>query len=405
MIAMIGYNKAKAMRKKSTSQNRQSGQDADFERLYRTIPARERRRNMPSQQDMQLPDEPKQRPTWKKILKRILITLAIVLAVIGLWLGWKFIANTVKVFGWDGLWDMFRTQKLDGEDQGRVNILLAGNSSDDEGHGGAELTDSIMLASINTQDKTGYILSIPRDLYVDIPDEGYAKINEAYQDGEKSKFEEPDYPKGGMGLLEKTISTHFGLTIHYYGLVNYTALQQAVDAVGGITITIESSDPRGLYDPSPDLKNNRKPLVKLPNGPVNLDGKTALNLARARGNAKGSYGYGTGDFIRTENQRKILLGLKDKASSVSTLSNPVKISQLLDSFGSNVKTDFKPSELKRLQQLSKEIPNSQVKSVSLNNANGKNLLESYRTKSGQSALVPAAGIDDYADIQAFLDSL
>jgi LCP family protein required for cell wall assembly len=265
-----------------------------------------------------------------------------------------------------------------------------------------------MLVSINTKDpsnKSAYIMSIPRDLYVDIPGTGYSKINEAYQDGEKDKFSEADYPSGGMGLLEKTVSQHFGVKINYYALVNYTALEQAVNAVGGIQVNIQSSDPRGLYDPSPDLRNNRQPLVKLPNGTVTLNGTQALGLARARGDHRGSYGYGLGDFTRTENQRKILVGIKDKATSASTLSNPVKLGQLMDSFGNNVKTDFNSAEVRRLNTLMKDIPSSRITSASLNSANGKNLLANYRTRSGQSALVPAAGIDDYSQIQAFISGL
>lgn len=394
--------------KQKTKKAHGSPADQAFEQYYRTIPTyntatgRQPRARGP---EADQPAQPKPRPTWRKVLKRITITLIILLALAGLWVGGKFLINTVKLFGWEGLWDFFHTTKLRGEDEGRVTILLAGNSADDPGHAGAELTDSIMLVSINTKDKSGYILSIPRDLYIDIPGNGYAKVNEVYQDGQRQGFSEPGYEAGGMGLLQKTVSEAFGVKMQYYALVNYTALQQAVDAVGGVRITIESTDPRGLYDPSPDLRNGRQPLVKLPNGPVTLDGKTALNLARARGNARGAYGYGQSDFTRTEHQRKILIGLKEKASSFGTLSNPLKVSQLLDSLGSNVQTDFKPSELKRLHKITKDIPDSQIKSVSLNKANGKNLLKSYRTRSGQAALVPAAGIDDYSEIQAFLQSL
>jgi len=395
------------MRKSKKAQARRAQQDQEFERLYRTIPADRARgvtgddpRGQPG-----LPPESTEKPKWKRVLKRILIVLAILLALTGLWLGWKFAANIIKVFGWGGLKDVFFSQKLKGEDEGRVNILLAGNSADDPGHGGAELTDSIMLVSLNTKDKTGYMVSIPRDLYVDVPDHGYAKVNEVYQDGKKDGFREDGYPEGGMGLLEKVVSDKLGVKIHYYALVNYTALQQAVNAVGGITITINSTDPRGLYDPSPDLHNNRKPLVKLPNGQVTLDGRTALNLARARGNARGSYGYANSDFTRTENQRNILIGLKDKGASAGTLANPVKLTQLMDSFGGNVQTDFKTSELRRLYELSKEIPSAKIASVSLNKANGKNLLQSYTTRTRQSALIPAAGIDDYTDIQAFIAGL
>jgi LCP family protein required for cell wall assembly len=394
------------MRKSKKSSKVRSASDKDFERLYRTIPDYRRERAQAKNPAEQLPDQPEQKPRWKRILKRVLIVLLIVAILGGLWLGWKFASNNVKIFGWGGLVDMFKTTKLKGEDEGRVNILLAGNSSDDPGHGGAELTDSIMIASLNTKDKTGYIISIPRDLYIDIPGSGYAKINETYQDGNKEPlFSESGYPEGGMGLLEKTITEHFGIEIQYYALVNYTALREAVDAVGGIQVTIESSDPRGLYDPSPDLANNRKPLVNLPNGVVSLDGSTALGLSRARGNGRGSYGYAQSDFTRTENQRKILVGLKEKATSVGTLANPVKIGQLLDSMGNNVQTDLKAGELRRLYQLSKEIPDSKIQSASLNKADGVNLLQSYRTKKGQSALIPAAGIDDYTAIQAYINKL
>jgi LCP family protein required for cell wall assembly len=381
--------------------------DKDFERLYRTIPS-SYTSDSSGAPEWQAPGVDPQKPKWRKILKRVLIVLALLLVLSGLWIGWKFVSNSAKIFGWGGLKDIFATQKLQGEDEGRVNILLAGNSTDDPGHSGAALTDSIMIVSINTKNKdqrNGYIMSIPRDLYVDIPGSGYAKINEAYQDGEKSGFDEPGYAKGGMGLLEKTISDHFGIKLQYYALVNYTALKEAVDAVGGIQITVASSDPRGLYDPSPDLTNNRKPLVKLPNGLVTLNGTEALGLARARGHARGSYGFGTSDFARTEHQRQILIGLKEKAASAGTLANPVKISQLFDSMGNNVETNFKISELRRLYDLTKDVPSSEIKSASLNDANGKDLLRSYSTRSGQSALIPAAGIDDYTAIQAFIQTL
>ncbi len=384
--------------------------DEAFERMYRTIP--NLRADATIAPDGTPPTgghDPHQftqseRPKWKRVLKKILIVLAILLALSGLWLGWKLVANWVKVFGWKGITGVFNSTTLKGEDEGRVNILLAGNSADDPGHGGADLTDSIMVVSLNTKTKNGYILSVPRDLYVDVPGSGYSKINEAYQKGERSKFKEPGYAEGGMGLLQKTVASHFGIKLQYYALVNYAGLEQAVNAVGGVKITVQSSDPRGLYDPSLDLKT-RKALVKLPNGEVTLDGRAALDLSRARGNGRGSYGYAQSDFTRTEHQRKILVGLKDKATSAGTLSNPIKLGQLMDSLGGNVKTDLEASEVRRLYDLTKEIPNEMIKSASLNSANGKNLLKSYTTKAGQAALIPALGVDDYTEIQAYIAGL
>jgi LCP family protein required for cell wall assembly len=282
--------------------------------------------------------------------------------------------------------------------------LLAGNSADDPGHGGGDLTDSIMIMSINTNDNTAFLLSVPRDLYVNIPDHGYAKINETYQDGEQDNFSESGYADGGMGLLEKTISQNFGISFQYYALVNYSALREAVNAVGGITVNIQSSDPRGLYDPSRDLTTGQA-LVNLSNGTHTLNGQQALALARARGDSYGSYGYGRSDYTRTENQRMILIALKDKVASSGTLANPIKLGELFDSLGNNVKTDMKLAEVKRLYTVTKKIPNSDITSASLNNGTDVLLLTNYTNRYGQSTLIPKAGIDDYSEIQQYVQNL
>jgi polyisoprenyl-teichoic acid--peptidoglycan teichoic acid transferase len=404
---VIGYTEFKNLMRITKKHSQATPPDTEFEQLYRGIPAgygdRPGISDAPQQADPSAP-APRRHPV-RTFFKRLLIICLIVALLAGGWVGFKFVANGVRVFGWDGLVSLFTTRQLKGEADGRVTILLAGNSADDPNHAGAALTDSIMVVSLDTNDKTAYMLSIPRDLYINIPDYGYAKINEAYQHGESSGFAEAGYANGGMGLLEKTVAEHFGVTINYYALVNYTALRQAVDAVGGITITVNSSDPRGLYDPSPDLNNNRQPLVNLPNGAVTLDGVHALGLARARGHAKGAYGFAASDFARTEHQRQILLGLKDKAGSVGTLSNPIKVGELFDAFGTNVVTDLQLGESRRLYSLLKDTPSGAVASVGLNDANGSSLLKNYTTRSGQSALVPRLGVDDYTDIKAYLQSL
>ncbi|MGF7228710.1 MAG: LCP family protein [Candidatus Saccharibacteria bacterium] len=341
---------------------------------------------------------------WKKIAKRTAITLLVIVLLGGGWVGWKFVSNSAKVFGWGNLFGLFEHTKLKGEDQGRVNILLAGNSADDPGHNGANLTDSIMIMSVDTTHNTAFLLSVPRDLYVNIPGHGYAKINEAYQDGQGDNFNESGYASGGMGLLEKVVSQNFGVSSDYYALVNYTALRDAVNAVGGVDITIQSTDPRGLYDPSRDLQTGQ-PLVNLSNGVHTLNGQQALDLARARGDSYGSYGYGRSDFTRTANQRQILIAIKDKATASGTLTNPIKLGELFDSFGNNVKTDMTLAEAKRFYTIMKKVPSSDIASASLSDGKNVNLLKNYTNKYGQSTLIPAAGLDDYTAIQAYVQSL
>lgn len=337
-------------------------------------------------------------------LKRIAKIIALLGLLLGIWLGGKFIYNAHKLFH-GNIFSVLTSTKLKGEDSGRVNILLAGNSADDAGHSGGDLTDSIMIMSIDTKTNQAFIISVPRDLYVQIPGSSrHEKINYAYVAGKANHFSQDGYPSGGMGELESVVSQDFGIPIDYYALINYTALRQAVDAVGGIDITIKSNDPRGLYDPSIDYATHG-PLVKLTNGVHHLNGEMALDLARARGDSYRSYGFAASDFERTNNQRAMLVALKTKAVSAGVLSNPAKLSSLADAVGNNVKTDFNLSEVHRLYDLVKNINGANIKSYSLNNVNGKNLLKNSTSFDGQSILVPAAGMDDYTGIQNFMQQL
>lgn len=339
---------------------------------------------------------------WKKILKRTAAGLAVIALLFGGWMGWQFFENSRKVFGGDAnLLGFLNSKKLRGEDRGQVNILLAGVSTDDPDHAGAALADSIMLVTLDTKSNKAVMFSIPRDLWVEIPGYGYSKINATTAYGDQDNFSQSGYPSGGMGLLAKTVNNNFEIPVDYYAKVNYGAFRDAVNAVGGITVNIQSDDPRGLYDPN--ISKPEGGPLKLSNGPQQLDGQTALNLARARGNPPGDgrfpYGFERSDFTRTQHQRQMLLALKEKVSSSSVISNPLKIGELFDVVGKNLKTDFEPSEIRRLYDINKQVKASDIASLSLNDVNGKNLLASYRTPEGQSALIPAAGLDDYSDIQ------
>jgi LCP family protein required for cell wall assembly len=283
------------------------------------------------------------------------------------------------------------------ETNDRVNILLAGYSADDPGHQGADLTDSIMIVSIDPTNKTATLISVPRDLYVNIPGYGYTKINAAYEDGQSESFSESGYVSGGMGLLEKTITQDFGVQFDYEGLINYEAFKDSVNAVGGVTVDIQSDDSRGLYDPNTNLN--------LPNGEVNLDGQEALDLARARGDGYGSYGFPNADFNRTQHQQELLVALKNKISSGSVISNPLKIAKIANAIGNNVKTDMTVGEMETLYEKTKGLSDSNIKEVTLNSYDGTDYLTDYETNSGQDALVPQAGIGNYSQIQELIQNL
>ncbi len=329
--------------------------------------------------------------------KRIAKVLGLVLLIAVLAFGARFYRDIAKLTGNSNplsVLGVFKPAHLD-NDNGRVNILVAGNSADDTGHNGAELTDSIMVLSINTKNNTALMLSIPRDLWVELPGSGsHSKINAAY-------------PDGGMDELKTVVEGVTNLPIHYTALVNYTAFKDLVNAVGGITITIDSDDPRGIYDPSLDYTTRYCcALAKYPNGKVTLNGKQALNLARARGDAYGSYGFPDADYTRTQHQRQMLLAIKDKASSTSVVANPLKISNLVDAVGNNVKTDLQLNEMQALYYYGKKIDDANIDSYSMRDLKGDSeLMLEGATINGQSVQVPTAGVDDFSAIAAQIQKI
>lgn len=354
----------------------------------------------PQRQGLQSPPKgdsvKKRRAKWSWKRKAMAVCAVLIAIVIGIggWLDW----NVNKVFHCGiscGVQALFSHTTLNGEAQGRVNILLAGyqGSQSDEG----PLTDSIMIVSVDTKNHTAFTMSIPRDLWVNIPGLGrYQKINAA---NTVTNFNQSGYFKGGMGQLQQIIEQDFGIPIDYYALIDYTAFEDAVNAVGGITINIQSPDPRGLYDPNVDKVHGGP--VKLPNGPVTLNGLQALALALARGDSPYAYGFPQSDINREQHQRQMLVALEQKASSAGVLSNPLSIDHLFSALGSNVKTDLNLQDTLRLAQLAHEVNISNIKSYGLSYAGSNALLKTYLAPDGEDSLIPKAGVGDYSQIRNF----
>lgn len=345
--------------------------------------------------------------TKRKVLS-CLATFMILILGIGGWYGSHLLANLDKVFHGNVISDakaLFSTTKLKGENQGRVNILLAGDSADDPNHGGADLTDSIMIVSIDTKNKTGFMMSIPRDLWVDIPAfSEHQKINAA---NDVSNFKAAGYPSGGMGQLQQIVQSDLGIPIDYYALIDYSAFRDAVNAVGGITINLQTNDPRGIFDPNID-KIDGGPL-KLPNGEDFLNGQTALNLARARGDpcscGQVAYGFTQSDYDRTEHQRQMLSALIQKAQTVGVLANPIKVSQLFNAFGNNIQTNLSLQNVLRFIQITKGINMSKLQSVTYSDSGSNALLTNYLASDGEEALIPTAGLDNFGALQQYYQQL
>jgi len=353
--------------------------------------------------DGDTPAKPKRRRRLRLSKKKIILFVVALFLVTGVYFGAKILLNSSKVFS-GSIFDLLgQGATLKADENGRTNILVFGTSEDDPSHknAGADLTDSIMIVSIDQKNKNAAMISVPRDLWVKYGgscSNGFeGKINAVYQCGAENGSE-----ADGAHKLMGIVGESFGLEIQYYAHVNYTVVRDTVNAVGGVDITVDSDDPRGILDRNFDWACHMQCYyVKWPNGPAHLDGDHALALARAR-NAAGGYGLGGGNFDREQYQQKIIVALKKKASSAGTLANPVAVSNILDALGNNVRTSFSASEVKTLINLANEIPDASIKSISL--VETGHAVMTTGNINGQSTVIPKAGNYDFSEIQSYIRS-
>lgn len=345
--------------------------------------------------------------TKKKFIKRILISIGIVLLLIGGYVGIRALIAGLNIFD-GGILGFIQSQPLEEDANGRTNILVFGTSEDDPGHEAAYLTDSLIVVSIDQDTKDAQMFNIPRDLQVEYGaacPEGYAgKINSLYgcfyKDG-------TDEPAGARALMDK-VGEVTGLDMQYYAHVNYSVVRDSVAAVGGVTIEIEGSDGApGIMDANFDWKCGASyseriqkcppngHFIEYPNGPANLDAEHALYLMQARGANGNTYGLANSNFDREKNQQKVIVALRDKALSAGTLANFGKVSALIDAVGDNLRTNFQTKEMSTLVGLARDIPTDGITSIRL-----------FDDKDTTTPLDadgnPKLGDLQYADLQAYI---
>jgi LCP family protein required for cell wall assembly len=346
----------------------------------------------------------RKRRVSRKLVKRLALFVLVVCIALTLFFGFKAFFATGKIFK-GNLFDFLgQGKQLQKDEYGRTNIVVFGTSEDDPSHAdaGADLADSIMVLSLDQKTKQLAMFSVPRDLYVKYGEacaSGYeGKINVTYMCGADNGGE-----KAGSQKMMQLIGDYFGLDIQYYVHVNYTVLRQSVDALGGITVDIQSTDPRGVLDRNFDWTCHYQCyLVKWPNGPAHLDGEHALALARARNDA-GGYGLSRGNFDREQNQQKIMLAIKNKAVSGGTLANPLAVNGLINSLGDNVRTNFDVGEVKTLLTIASGINDSNIKRIDLVKP-GSAVVTTGSSPTAGSIVRPVAGLYDFSKVRSFIRS-
>src|SRR3989344_8356231 len=218
------------------------------------------------------------------------------------------------------------------EYQGRTNIAILGISGGERD--GADLTDTIMLVSIDITKKDVALVSVPRDVWIPSMK---AKINAAYHYGEKKK---PD--EGGLILAKSAISEALGQPVAYAVLLNFADFKYIIDVVGGVDVNVQVGFEDDKF-PIPGKEDDfcagdpdfacRFEHVRFEKGVLHMDGETALKYVRSR---QAQNGEGT-DFARSRRQQELLLALKEKILSRKLLSNPSQAIGLLTNIDDIVK--------------------------------------------------------------------
>ena len=345
-------------------------------------------------------EESKKKPVHRRrrglrfFVKRGLITVLTLLVAGGLFMGAKLYITQKNLFrgggGAPALAKNVDINKLKGEGDGRVNILLLGVGG--PGHNAPDLSDTIMLASVDPVNHKSALLSLPRDLWVRIPGDGYQKVNAAYAYGKQQSFSKSDAGKAkdGINLVDSTLENVLGIPIHYHAVINFKAFQQLVDSVGGVDANVppELSARENFWIEG----TNRHYLLNAPAGQQHFDGMKALSFARERHNDS--------DFVRSQRQRLMITAIRSKVFNLGTFSNPVKMSNLLNSLGSNVYTDFSLADLQRVYQIAGKIPSNQIASLDLVTAPHDFLTTG--NMNGLSIVQPKTGLFDYSAIQNYV---
>ncbi len=293
---------------------------------------------------------------------------------------------------------------------GFTNVLLLGTGG--AGHDGGDLTDTMILASIDPlRTRSAVLLSLPRDLYVRKVGKTtvYGRINALFF-LEKSRLERAglsgeDAVTEALAAVGKAIGAQVGVPIHGVVQADFTAFTQAVDALGGVTIDV----PAPITDYRYPLTETRVGVFRIGSGTQLLDGETALRYARSR--------YSTSDFDRSARQQQILAAMADAVRERSPVGQGTLLLQLLRDLEGHVHTTLSWQQILGLAQIASALSPERLVTMQLTAGAGGDGVEAQAGGfvvpgdpalfEGASVLLPAApgGLDDWSRIRTFAQLL
>jgi len=368
------------------------------------------------QQEKQIHKKRRQKRRWVKIALWVFGALVAVGIGFLLWRAWNMVS---QVFNGNIL-GILQQQELKMDAQGRSNVLVVGTTDDDptrKAEGDGILTDSMMVISVDQKKKDAYMFSIPRDLWVKYGtacSAGYeGKINVMFgciADGDTEEAE-----KARLEGIRTFVGDILDMDIQYTVHVKSNVVRDAVNAVGGVTVNVESRDERGVLDasldwmctqdnPTAEEQQRRCPTghyIDFPNGPNEMDGDKAMWFSRARGVGYGeTYGLEQSNFDREKNQQLVLMALKSKAMSTGTLTDFGKITKLMDAMGDNLRSDVESAEIRTIMSIASEMSDENIHRLDLYSE--ENPLMTTGMVGAQSIVQPTAGLYDYSAIRAYI---
>ncbi len=217
-----------------------------------------------------------------------------------------------------------------------INIVFLGVAG--EGNEGGNLTDSIMIASLNPKNPSASFLSLPRDLFVE-SDMGARRINEVYASA-KYKYKDP---QKGLSIVKEAISNFTNIDIHYGVVIDFHMFESLIDTLGGIDIFI----PEDIEDPFYPDNNYGYTTFVIRKGLQTIDGRTALRYARSRKTSS--------DYDRARRQQDILLAIRKKAEDISLFTDMGKLKRFYDSITQNIITDISTTQMISLAKMALNI--------------------------------------------------
>jgi len=286
---------------------------------------RRERRERREQRETMRQNDTEERPEKKKKKshKAIWITLLVFFLVIAILLGIAggFVANKLSMVDYVDINEEDLSIN-EGVETGYRNIALFGVDSRSNSYEQTR-SDCIIIANINEKTKEVKLTSVYRDSYLDIEGRGLDKVTHAYA-------------YGGPELAIKTLNRNLDLDIHEFVTVNFYAVMDIVDAVGGITMDIDSSEIKYInqYIDGLAKETGRKSNNITKTGKQKLDGVQALAFSRIRYTAGG-------DYKRTERMREVLMAVVEKAKTL----NVGTLNKVADKILPEVKTNISGTEI------------------------------------------------------------